>query len=68
MSDEVISSDPIPPVCRFFRDMFADSGMTLHDIVLVARHTKECKGCEDVIGQMINEKIKSNTQAEASGA
>lgn len=68
MSGEVVSSDLVPPACRFFREIIADSDMTEHDLSLVARHTKECKDCRTVIGQMINEKIESNKQAEASGA
>ena len=64
MPGDIISSELIPPACRFFREIIADQHMTSHDLGLVARHTKECASCENVIGQMIHEKIESNMQAE----
>ncbi len=67
MSGEWVSPDTVPPVCKFFRDVIADSELTEHDITVVAQHTRECAGCEATIGQMIHEKIQSNKQAEASG-
>lgn len=66
MSDVSFSSDVTPPVCHFFRDVFADPYMTEHDISLVANHTRQCSDCRDIIGQMVNIKVKSNKQADAS--
>lgn len=68
MSGGIVSPGLVPPACRFFREVTADPGMTDHDFELVAKHTKECMDCENVIGQMFHEKIESNKQADASGA
>jgi hypothetical protein len=67
MSDESISSTTIPPACRFFREIMADAQMTDHDLHIAMQHTKECKQCEDEIGEMIHRMIKGK-RAEVPGS
>lgn len=68
MSDDVVSSDFVPPVCEFFRAIMAEPDFTPHDPMLAMRHTETCVSCYDTIGQLIHIHIESNKQAETSGA